>query len=333
MPESDPLIVDGLVFYSDGYAEGLHAANVAAINLTVSDFEADLEVACDQIAWWHNQLGRPDTPWHLVETAADVQTARAQDKVGLIMGWQNMRPIADNLDRLYLFYQLGLRIMQLTYNRRNFMGDGCLEPNDSGLSALGESAVHIMNEIGIAIDLSHVGEHGSLRAAEISEKPVLVTHANAKAVSNSPRNKSDDVIRAVAATGGVIGASIYGPMCWDRDPAHPPSLDDFIRHLEHIVQVAGIEHVGMGTDLPAVSDLSKVAHILEMSLTRSPGVIADYVRAFGNDAKARYPRECSSHRDLPKITLALKERGWHEADIHAVLGENLVRALAEIWQT
>lgn len=325
------LVVDGLVFQSDGSTELLREGNVAAVNVTVSGLNADFEASCDQIADWLHRLAQPDSGWHLVRGAADLHEARRVGKVGLIMGWQNMRAMGDNPRRLRLFHRLGLRIMQLTYNERNFLGDGCLEPEDGGLSLLGRRVVGELNDLGIAIDLSHVGERGCLQAAELTSQPVLLTHANAKAVSNVPRNKSDAVIRAVAATGGLIGVSVYGPMCWSGDPNEPPSLRDFMRHLDHIVALVGYEHVALGTDFPAVRDLSSVADIIRMTLNRYPAAIESYAAAFGNDVRTRYLRDCASPAELPRLTEALAGNGWHAAQIEAFLGGNYLRVLEQVW--
>ena len=213
----DALVIDGLVYHCDGWTGDLRAGGGDALNVTAFHFEADFPEACAQIAQWHGILGAPDSEWRLIERAADFDRARAEGRIGLIMGWQNTRPIADRLDRLHFFHRLGLRIMQLTYNYRNFLGDGCLEPEGAGLSSLGRDAVRLMNQLGIAIDLSHVGYRTAMDAIELSAAPVLATHANAKAVTDLARNKPDDLIRAVAEKGGLIGASIYGPMCWDGD--------------------------------------------------------------------------------------------------------------------
>src|SRR5262249_15370478 len=120
-------IVDGLVFMSDGYAGDLKAGNVAAINLTVAHMESDFAGACNSASEWLQRVNAPDTAWHLIKTIADIPAAKASGKVGLIMGWQNMRPIEDQLHRIGFFHAVGIRVMQLTYNSRNFIGDGCLE--------------------------------------------------------------------------------------------------------------------------------------------------------------------------------------------------------------
>ena len=248
------------------------------------------------------------------------------------MGWQNARPLGDRLDRLPFFQRLGLRILQLTYNQRNFLGDGCLEhANDGGLSRLGEDAVPLQNELGIAIDLSHVGERATLRTAELTTRPVLITHANAAALVKTPRNKSDDAIRAVAATGGTIGLSTYGLFSWDGNPERCPNLDDLLRHVDHVADLVGPAHLAFGTDLAAVRDLDVIAPITRMTLERSPGIIADYVRAFGNDIRTRHIEDCASHAELVRLSAALIERGWSEDDVRGFLGTNLLRALDLAW--
>ena len=326
------LVIDGLNFHGDGDATVVRNAGINAVNLTVSHFEVDFEAALDGLSYWLKVMREPDCQWLKVTTASDIETSHAHGRVGLIMGWQNLRPIADKLDRLVLLHELGLRIAQLTYNRRNFLGDGCLEPVDGGLSALGGDVVKLMNELGMAIDLSHVGQRTTVEAAGVSNKPVLATHANARSVTPALRNKTDDAIRAIADTGGVIGVSNYGPMCWDGDTARAPNLDDFERHLDHIVNLVGIDHVGLGTDLPAVANLDSVAHITRFTLGNYPGAIAKYAAAFGNDIRQRYLVDCANHAELYRITHRLQQRGWNEANILKFLGQNFLRAFREIWR-
>ncbi|MBT5433166.1 MAG: dipeptidase, partial [Rhodospirillaceae bacterium] len=270
------IVIDGLLFHCDGYAEEFGQANAAAANITVCDFEAGFTEACDRIAAWHAMIAQSEGRWRLIETAEDIRASAADGKAGLIMGFQNARPIDDRLDRLDFFHRLGVRIIQLTYNNRNFLGDGCLEPENGGLSAFGHRVVERMNAIGIAIDLSHVGERTTLMAAEASTKPVLATHTNAKVLADWPRNKSDAVVRAIAATGGTIGVSIYGPLLWDGDPARPPGLEDLVRQADHIAGLVGAEHLSFGTDFFSVAD------------TPAYEAVADMVSEFENPAAAAY---------------------------------------------
>lgn len=322
-------VMDGLVYHSDGDATSLRAGGIDAVNLTVAHFEADFETACRQMAGWHARLAAPDAQWRLVETTADFDVARSEGKVGLVMGWQNSRPLDEDVGRLPFFHRLGLRVAQLTYNYRNMLGDGCLEPEDGGLSAFGREAVAAYDASGVAIDLSHVGERTAMQAVEMSSRPRLLTHANAFAVTPLDRNKSDDLLKAVAASGGVIGASIYGPMCWTGDATRKPTLDDFLRHLDYLVDLVGVDHVGFGTDLAAGADMSRMA--FERETPRRWQAIESYMATFGRDIPARYVEGFGGHDRLPGVTEALLARGWAAADVEKYLGANFRRALAEIW--
>ena len=326
----DALVIDGLVYHCDGYTGDLRAGGVDALNITSCHFEADFPDACAQMSRCHAMVGASDSEWRLIERASDFDQARAEGKIGLIMGWQNTRPIADRPERLYFFHKLGLRVAQLTYNYRNFLGDGCLEDEGAGLSSLGRDVVRLMNELGIAIDLSHVGYRTAMDVIDVSEQPVLVTHSNAKALTDLERNKPDDLIRALVAKGGLIGASIYGPMCWDGDERRKPAIADYIRHLEYLVEVAGIEHVGFGTDLATGRNLQQIA--FERATPRRWEGINRFNRVFGEAIPERYLADCRSHGDLPKVTAALVARGWREEHIRAYLGENLRRVLGRIWR-
>lgn len=325
----DSLVIDGLVYHCDGDVSDLKAGGINAINITTTFFEADFAEACQEISRWHGMLNAPGSPWLQIETVADFDLAKSTGKIGLIMGWQNTRPIADELHRLYFFRRLGLRIMQPTYNFRNALGDGCLEPEEAGLTLLGREAIRIMNEIGIAIDLSHVGDRTMRDTIECSEQPVLITHANARTLANFERNKTDEIIRLVTNKGGMIGASIYGPMCWDGDPNHKPTIDDYLRHLDHLAKVAGVENIGFGTDLATGANLPKMA--FERNHWRRWEGINKFNRAFGEDIPSRYLADCNKHSDLPKITEALLQRGWPEDNIRGYLGGNFRRVLGKIW--
>ena len=326
----DALVIDGLVYHADGWPDHLQAGGINAINVTACHFECDFEQACQEVARWHERLAQPDSAWMLIESVADFERAKAAGKIGAILGWQNTRPIADRIDRLYLFYKLGLRIMQLTYNYRNMIGDGCLEPELAGLTTYGREVVQVMNKLGIAIDLSHVGYRTAMDTIEASEKPCLVTHANAHALNPLARNKPDDLIKALVAKGGYIGASIYGPMNWDGDEKRKPDISDYIRQLDYLCEVAGPENVGFGTDLATGDNLPKIA--FERTPPRRWDGINKFNNIFGEAIPERYLADVRSHADLPKVTEALVAHGWSEAQIRGYLGGNLKRVLGTIWR-
>ena len=327
---NNALVVDSLVYHADGWTGDLKAGAIDAIAVTACHFECDFEQACQEVARWQERFMAPDSEWMQIETVTDFDLARAAGKVGAVLGWQNTRPIADRIDRLHLFYKLGLRVMQLTYNYRNMLGDGCLEPEGAGLTTYGRDVVKEMNRLGIAIDLSHVGYRTSMDAIEVSEKPCLITHANAHALSPLARNKPDALIKALVAKGGYIGASVYGPMNWDGDENRKPSIDDYLRHLDYLAEVAGPENLGFGTDLATGDNLPKIA--FERTPPRRWEGINAFNRIFGEAIPERYLSDVRSHADLPKVTEALVKHGWSEDQIRGSLGENFKRKLGEIWQ-
>jgi membrane dipeptidase len=325
------LVIDGLVFTSDGDPRWLREGNVAAANVTIRTPIDSLETTFDAFATWRARCADPKSGWLLVERATDIDRAQAEGKVGLIMGWQDTKILADRVERLEAFRALGLRVVQMTYNEASAVGDGCLEKRNAGLSNFGYEVVAELNRLGMAIDLSHTGIQTCLDTAAATKQPILLTHANARAVTNRVRNKPDEVIKAVAKTGGVIGVSLHGFMNWDGNPAHPPTLDLFLRHLKHVVDLVGFDHVGFGNDMAALSSSAKANEILEMSFSRYAGATADFVNAFGNTLEKRYPDELNNPRYLSRKTDALLKAGYTESQVEKIMGRNLRRVLGEIW--
>lgn len=324
-------VIDGLVYYCDGDPEPLRAGGVTAANLTVTHMLGGLEETFDGLAEWLGRVAERGSPWLLVRTVADIELAKRSGKTGLIMGWQNTLPIGTNLRRVRAFHTLGLRVIQLTYNEANFVGDGCSEDRNGGLTRFGRDLVKELNDVGIVIDLSHCSETTAREAAVLSIRPVVLTHANAKAVNMRPRNKSDETLKAVGASGGVVGASIHGLMNWDNDPAHPPTLENFARHMRYISDLIGIEHVGIGTDFAAVRSEENVRHILDLTANQYSAATGTYTAAFGNSLAGRFPRETPSAHHFQRILEALVRAGFHESDVDRIAGGNFLRVFQEIW--
>lgn len=325
------MIIDGLIAYSDGNPTPLKEGGVTAANVTICNYHADLQGALKEIARWHGVLSAPGCGWTLIRSASDLSTAAAEGSVGLIMGWQNAKPLEPDVELLRAFHQLGLRVLQLTYNEANAFADGCHERRNGGLTNAGCRLLELMNELGVAVDLSHCSEATGREAAALSKVPVLLTHANANAVNQNARNKSDETLVAIADSGGAIGLSIHGFLNWDGDPNHPPSLEGFTAHVRHVVNVAGVDHVGIGSDLACVMSDRYMNDLLAASRDRYGGVVGDYVRAFGNDLAGRYPKEVANPRCFPVLLDALKKAGFSSSDIEKIAGRNFERVLADIW--
>jgi membrane dipeptidase len=326
-----PPVIDGLVYLCDGDPAPLRAGGVSAANVTVAHMFDDAAQAVEAMGAWHRRVGAPGSGWRLVRTADDIVQAQREGSTGLIMGWQSIAPLGTSLARVQGFHALGLRMAQLTYNEASPAGDGCLEERAGGLTRFGRALVAEMNRAGVGIDLSHCGDRTALEAARASERPVFLTHANAKAVNDRPRNKLDETIRAVAGSGGVMGVSIHGFMNWDGDPSHPPTLANFVRHAQHVADLVGVEHVGIGTDFSAVQDEASVRAILELSKGAYPETGGVFAAAFGNSSAARYPSETPTPHHFPLILEALSRGGFSAAEVDAIAGGNFLRAFRAVW--
>ena len=226
------MVIDGLdtsQWGSESVFRNLRDGGVTAVNATTAIWEG-FEAAGDNLAGWFGWFQQFSEYIRPVRTVADCHAAKAEGRTGVIFGWQNATPVENDIGRFRLFHQLGLRIVQLTYNERNLFGNGCWERTDEGLSRIGQAAVRELNRLGILIDLSHCGERTTLQTIELSERPCAITHAIARSqyVCSDfirPRLKSDEAIRRLTERGGVIGASSFPSFIPQRvrlDPGRLP---------------------------------------------------------------------------------------------------------------
>ena len=315
------VVVDGLVVsrWSREVFAGMRAGGITAANCTAAvweGFEPAMENMTAFLRWFdeHGDLIRR------VLTVEDVLAAKAEGRVGVILGWQNTSPIEDDLRRLALFHELGLRVVQLAYNTQNFVGSGCYESRDSGLSDFGRDVVAELNRLGIVIDLSHVGPLTTKEAVHESTTPVSFTHVCPAALQAHRRNRSDEELRLVAERGGMIGVT---PFPWFL---REPTLDAYLDAVEHVICVAGEEHVGIGTDFTEGHGDSFLEWIMRDKgygrlLTTTP--LAD-LGVVMPDGIARLA-------DWPNLTAAMETRGWTEQRILRLLGDNWMRFLGEVW--
>ena len=293
-------------------------AGVTAINVTLAIHENQTEAA-REVVFWGRVLAENEALVRPVLTAADVRAAKSERRVGIIYGFQNGTPFEDELDFVELFGRLGIRIVQPAYMTQNLIGAGCLEPRDPGLSAFGRDVVRELNACGIAVDLSHCGPRTTLEAIEASAKPVLFTHANARALVDNPRNKSDEALLALAAKGGVVGAVAFRSFL--APPTRDATLDDLLDQLDYLVELLGPDHVGIGTDFTE---------------GRPEGFLD---RAFGRNAPPGItpawpwvgPEGFRTVDDFPNVTAGLLARGYDEVTVRKILGENFLRVLETAW--
>jgi membrane dipeptidase len=271
------------------------------------------------IAAWSGFVGRNPEVFSLVGRAEDIDHAKAKKKIAVIMGLQNADEFREPKD-VKAFYELGLRCAQLTYNTQNLIGSGSTERVDGGISDYGIQIIEAMNEVGMLVDVSHSGDRTTLEAIELSPKPIAFTHSNCRALNNHPRLKTDEAITKLAAKGGVMGITGVRNFVKDKEPT---TVEDVVDHIDHVVKLVGIEHVGIGTD----SDLMGYDHMP-----------ADQYKQLKSGYKASYAfrdkidTDGFNHpRKMYDLTAALLRRGYSDANIQAVLGGNFRRLLGSTW--
>ncbi|MDR7522815.1 MAG: membrane dipeptidase [Armatimonadota bacterium] len=266
----------------------------------------------------------------LVRRAADIERVHRDGTWGLVLDFQNTTPFGDDLDRVDVFRDLGVRMVQLTYNLRNLVGDGCTEAYQGGLSHFGREVVRRLNEARILVDVSHCSEQVGWDALKVSSAPIVISHSSSKAICYHDRGKSDELARAVADRGGFFGVVVIPGFLSE---AREVTLDDFCRHVEHLVNVCGIDHVGIGTDKagPGPGTDSLVAYPETMPLSR-PGAF-DWT-GFRREEHRLTPdyrlTGYTNFGDWPNLTIALARWGFDEAELRKLLGLNFLRVFREV---
>jgi membrane dipeptidase len=301
-------------------------SGVTAVKSTLGGPAGNFEDAVNDIAAAEQLMEKRADLFLHVRTHGDFDRARKERKMGVIYSFESANMLEDKVERIELFRNLGVRVMQLTYNRRTLLGVGCLDGETEGLSELGRKAIAKMNEIGVALDLSHSNTQTTADGIAASSKPPIITHAGCRAVYTHPRNKEDRELKAMADKGGVIG--IYMLPYITASPKQP-MLDDYMQHLEHALKICGEDHVGVGSDVPFFriddSDLEEMKKATEKRKT-------DGIAAPGEDRPTYIP-DLNTPRKMELIADSLLKRGHKSGVVEKVMGLNFKRAFGEIWTT
>jgi membrane dipeptidase len=313
-------VVDGLVVANFGRAifEDMRRGGLTAANCTCSIWEG-FRATMDNVARWKGWIREHSDLITQVTTSADVARAKREGKTGIILGWQNLTGIEDQIGYLQLFKELGVGIMQIAYNTQNLVGTGCYESRDGGLSDFGHEVIAEMNRVGILCDLSHVGAKTSEDVIKASKKPVAYTHCLPGALKAHPRNKSDEQLRFIVERGGFVGVTMFPPFLRRGTES---TVDDYVEAIEYVIKLCGEDQVGFGTDFTQGYDRKFFDWI-----THDKGY-ARKLTEFGDIVNPAGIREI---KDYPNLTAAMQKRGWKESRIRKVMGENWVRLLKEVW--
>lgn len=272
------------------------------------------------VGGWNAFIADHDQSFMRIDSAEDLERVRGSGRTGVLIGLQNsehFRRVAD----VDLFHGLGQRVSQLTYNSRNLIGNGSTERVDGGISDFGATIIERMNQVGMAVDVSHSGERTTLDAFEISKMPVLITHSNARAlVPGHPRTKTDEAIRALGRSGGVFG--VTGVRMFVRND-EPTTIEHMLDHFDHVANLVGVEHLGVGSDI----DLHGYDDLPEEQNRR---MRAGYKGSYG--FREKIDIEGVDHpKRMFDLTEGLIRREYSDGNIRDILGGNFKRVLSEIW--
>jgi membrane dipeptidase len=272
------------------------------------------------IAFHNGLMAGRDEFFMRIDSAADFERARNEDKIGILIGLQNSAHFR-TVNDVDLFHQLGQRVSQLTYNSRNLIGNGSTERVDGGLSDFGVAVVERMNAVGMAVDVSHSGDRTTLDAMEVSKKPVLITHSNVRAfVNGHPRAKPDEAIRAMARTGGVMGITGVRNFVTLEDPT---TVEHLLDHFDHVRDLIGVEHLGVGSDI----DLQGYD---DLPPDQYQQLKAGYKDTYAFRDKIDID-EVAHPKRMFDLTEGLIRRGYTDDHIRGILGGNFARVLSDIW--
>ncbi len=299
-------------------------SGITAINFTVSAPTFDGTI--DNLAYVEALVEQAPEVFTVIRLYSDIARAKAEAKIGIMPGFQYTGFLEADPSRIETFRRLGVRIMQLTYNNRSNFGDGCLEPGNAGLSKAGNDAVRKMNEIGVAIDLSHSGYRTTSEAIAASAKPVLISHSGCASIYAHPRNKPDEILKALADRGGYFGVYLMPYLV-----ASPtvPTREHVLDHLVHAINVCGADHVGIGSDgsIQAVQLTAEQKKAFDEDIARRKKL------GIGAPGEDRYPYvpDLTGPDHMEVIATELKKRGQPSSVVENVLGANFQRVIGEIW--
>jgi len=301
-------------------------SGITAINDTVSAM--DFDETSQNLAALEALVEKYPEALLMVRKHPDITRAKKTNRLGIIPGFQQTAFLEEKPERIELFRKRGVRIMQITYNKRSIFGDGCLEPENRGLTDAGRAAIKKMNELGIAVDLSHSGYRTTAEGITASSKPVLISHAGCAAVYAHPRNKPDEILKSLADRGGYFGVYLMPYLV-----ASPtvPTRQHVLDHLVHAINVCGADHVGVGCD----GSIQKVVLTPQQKKDFEADIARRKQLGIGAPGEDRFPYvpDLNGPDHMLVIAEELSKRGQPPTVIEKVLGANFQRVLGEIWGT
>jgi membrane dipeptidase len=314
------IVIDGLNIskFDRSVFEDMRKGGVTAVNCTVSVWDS-FQKTVDNIVLMKDMIRQNGDLLTLIRSTDDIVRAKAENKTGIILGFQNAHAFEDNLGYIEVFKNLGVQVVQICYNTQNLVGTGCYE-KDGGLSGFGREVIAEMNRVGILVDLSHVGANTSSDTIKVSTKPVCYSHCCPSALKDHPRNKSDEQLREIVEAGGFVGVTMFSPFLKNGPDS---TIDDYLEAIDHVVSVIGEDKVGIGTDFTQGFGTEFFDHI-----THDKGRYRQLTK-FG---KVVNPAGIRTIGDFPNLTAAMQKAGWAETRIKKIMGENWITVFDQVWR-
>ena len=322
---ADAIVVDGLQIddWGPGIFDEMRKGGLTAVNCTCCVWE-DFQATIDNIVAFKAWIRESDY-LRQIYTVADIRRAGEENAVGIILGFQNTSALESNLAYLQIFHELGVRVMQVTYNTQNLFGAGAYETNDAGLTDFGHEALAEMNRLGLLADLSHVGPQTSRDVITHSAKPVVYTHVAPAALKEHPRTKSDEELRFIADHDGLAGACLLPAFMAAGNNA---TVEDYVDLIDHMVNVMGEDQVAIGTDFTQGHSKTFFEWLL-----RDKGYARWVTQASIKELmEPVLPRGIAEIGEFGNVTETMLRRGWPEERIRKVLGGNWLRIFDEVWE-
>ena len=311
------MLIDGLQYcnWSEKIFRELRNSNVTAIHVTISYHEQFRETVSNFEQWnrWFEQYPSLIMPAYFAE---DVEKAKKLNKTAIIFGFQNPSPIEDDIGLVEILHRLGGRFMQLSYNNQSLLATGCYEENDPGITRMGKEVIKEMNRVGMVVDMSHSSEKSTLQAIEVSERPIVISHANPSFWHSAKRNKSNNILSKLAESNGILGFSLYPHHLNNSSSC---KLEDFCSMIARTVDLMGIDHVGFGSDLCQDQPDSIVEWMRVGKWTKK----IDYGEgSASNPGFPNMPIWFRDNRDWHNIIMGLKDVGFNEEEVDKIKGKN-----------
>ena len=312
-----PIIIDGLQYnnWSEDIFRQMNEGGVSAVHVTIC-YHEDFQEMVENVIAWNRLFEEYSDLIFQGRSSDDVLKGADEGRTAIIFGFQNCSPIEDNIGLVEICHQLGVRFMQLSYNNQSLLATGCYEEDDPGITRMGRQVISEMNRVGLVVDMSHSAARSTLEAIEISSRPIAITHANPLFWCDALRNKSDDVLKALAESGGILGFSMYPHHLKNKSAC---LLEEFCEMIARTAEMIGVERIGMGSDLCQ----NQPDRVVEWMRNGTWSTDRDFGEGSANSAGfPEQPEWFRDNRDFINIFSCLRRKGFSESEVKRIAGLN-----------